>query len=75
MIMPKSICSQASRKFNALSWIEPEVTIGKKRITINGFLTNFKPQASFYIPWKHQENKSFLMISEGIDRDQCREIS
>ena len=33
------------------------------------FLTHFSPVLHFYIPWKSQKTKGFLMFSGGIDMD------
>ena len=37
-------------------------------------LTHFMPLISFYIPWKHQKTRGFLMFSRGMERDQCHEM-
>ena len=38
------------------------------------YLTYFKLLISFYIPWKHQKTRGFLMLSRGIERDQWHEM-
>ena len=37
-------------------------------------LTHFMPLASFYIPWKLQKTRGFLMFSGGIEKDQWHEM-
>ena len=65
---------------NTLRWINKKK---KKRflmlnkLILTSFLstlTHFMPLVSFYIPWKLQKTRGFLMFSGGIEKDQWHEM-
>ena len=55
-----------------LAWVSYAIRIDtwSKYLT----LTRFLPLASFYTPWKHKKNSSFLMFSGGMEREQWHEM-
>ena len=49
------------------------VTRGPKTVFHTTFLTHFLLLVCFYAPWKHPRTYSFLILSEGIEKDQWHE--
>ena len=37
-------------------------------------ITHFMALVTFYIPWKYEKTRGFLMFSGGIERDHCHEM-
>ena len=48
--------------------------ISINHLSLQIILTNFTPLVSFYNPRKHKKNRSFLMFSRGVERNQWREM-
>ena len=51
--------------------VDPEtVTIRQLKLMVSFIFTHFNPMFHFYIPWKHQKTRGFLLFSGSIEMDQ-----